>query len=46
VSHTFANPAQWTEKAIINVANMGWFSSDRTIQDYANDCWQLPYVVK
>ncbi len=32
----------WTEKSIINSVSMGWFSSDRTIRDYARDIWQLP----
>jgi len=34
----------WTEKAIINVANMGKFSSDRTITDYNNDIWHCDKV--
>jgi len=25
--------------AIHNIANMGWFSSDRTIGEYAKDIW-------
>ena len=34
----------WYEKAVINVANMGKFSSDRTIQEYASDIWDLKPV--
>ncbi len=32
----------WTEKTILNTVNMGWFSSDRTIKEYARDIWHVP----
>jgi glycogen phosphorylase len=32
----------WTEKTILNTVNMGWFSSDRTIREYARDIWDIP----
>ena len=32
----------WTERAILNTVNMGWFSSDRTIREYARDIWRVP----
>ncbi len=31
----------WTKSAIENVAGMGIFSSDRTIQEYARDIWHV-----
>ncbi len=31
--------ARWTAMAVRNTANMGWFSSDRTISEYATDIW-------
>jgi starch phosphorylase len=31
----------WARKAIMNVARMGKFSSDRTIQEYARDIWGI-----
>jgi starch phosphorylase len=29
----------WRASAIRNIANVGWFSSDRTIGEYARDIW-------
>ncbi len=31
----------WARTAIANVAGMGWFSSDRTIREYAREVWGL-----
>ena len=33
---------RWWDSAIRNTANMGWFSSDRTIAEYAADIWKVP----
>jgi starch phosphorylase len=35
------NQSVWTQKSILNVANMGKFSSDRAIQEYAEDIWKV-----
>ncbi|MGI8907572.1 MAG: glycogen/starch/alpha-glucan phosphorylase [Candidatus Sumerlaeaceae bacterium] len=40
-STEYKQPSVWTRKAILNVARMGKFSSDRTILEYANDIWQI-----
>ena len=32
----------WSRPAILNVARMAWFSSDRTIREYAEDIWDVP----
>ncbi|THF56620.1 glycogen/starch/alpha-glucan phosphorylase [Ollibium composti] len=32
----------WYARAIRNVARVGWFSSDRTIREYAKDIWNVP----
>jgi glycogen phosphorylase len=32
----------WTRASILNVARMPWFSSNRTIREYAEDIWHVP----
>ncbi len=32
----------WSRASILNVARMAWFSSDRTIAEYAHDIWDVP----
>ena len=32
----------WTRSSILNVSRMAWFSSDRTIREYAEDIWNVP----
>jgi glycogen phosphorylase len=44
VSRDFGDVSTWTQKAILNVANMGKFSSDRTIEEYARDIWSIKPV--
>ncbi|AIT05613.1 maltodextrin phosphorylase [Sphingomonas taxi] len=39
VDAKFGDTAAWGRSAVINVANMGWFSSDRTIGEYAKQIW-------
>lgn len=38
----YRRPDEWTRRAIVNVARMGKFSSDRTVQEYARDIWFAP----
>jgi starch phosphorylase len=35
-------PSAWSRASILNVARMAWFSSDRTIREYAEDIWDVP----
>ncbi len=40
----FTNRGEWARRAILNVARMQKFSSDRTIAEYARDIWDLKAV--
>ena len=41
VDAVYRQPELWAEKAILNVAGMGPFSSDRTIREYAEQIWNV-----
>ncbi|MCO4781079.1 MAG: glycogen/starch/alpha-glucan phosphorylase [Candidatus Cloacimonetes bacterium] len=40
----FKNKGEWHRRALINIANMGKFSSDRTIRNYAEEIWDIKPV--
>ncbi|MCC7348259.1 MAG: glycogen/starch/alpha-glucan phosphorylase [Variibacter sp.] len=42
VDKTWLSTFEWTRKSILNIARMAWFSSDRTITEYAEDVWNVP----
>ncbi len=44
VSQAYEDPRHWSRMSILNVARSGVFSSDRTIQEYANEIWRVPRV--
>ncbi len=44
VEEAYRDEEGWAKKAIINVANVGKFSSDRTIEEYVSDIWHLDKV--
>ncbi len=41
VGELYREPNEWTRRAIFNVAGMGKFSSDRSIQEYAERIWRV-----
>ncbi|MOA26813.1 Glycogen phosphorylase [compost metagenome] len=41
VDEVYRNQDDWTRRAVLNIANMGYFSSDRTIQEYADEIWHI-----
>jgi glycogen phosphorylase len=47
VDALYRDPVAWAKRAILNVANMGRFSADRTVHEYAKRIWQVhPVAVR
>jgi len=44
VQELYKDQLVWQKMAINNIANSGYFSSDRTIQEYVDDIWHLDKV--
>lgn len=44
VSRQYRASARWTNKAILNLARIGKFSSDRTVAEYASEIWNIRSV--
>ena len=40
VEEKWHDSKQWWRSAVLNTARMGWFSSDRTIREYATEIWK------
>ena len=43
-SKDFANKDKWAKKALINMARIGYFSSDRSVMEYARNIWHVEPV--
>jgi starch phosphorylase len=44
VSIDYLNRSIWAKKAILNIARIGKFSSDRTVSEYARDIWGITSI--
>ncbi|WP_127957558.1 glycogen phosphorylase [Serratia microhaemolytica] len=44
VDERYADQDEWTRSSVLNIANMGYFSSDRTISEYAEQIWHIKPV--
>jgi starch phosphorylase len=44
VARVFTDPPEWSSRAIRNIARVSRFSSDRTIQEYAREIWNIAPV--
>ena len=45
VARTWRDPAAWWQAAVMNTAGVGWFSSDRSIAEYAAEIWNARSVL-
>ena len=41
VEQVYLDQEEWLRRAVLNVANMGKFSSDRTVREYAREIWGI-----
>ncbi len=42
IDEVFTDPGRWSPMAAANAIRMAWFSSDRTIREYAEEIWRCP----
>jgi starch phosphorylase len=45
IADLWRRPDDWWQASILNTANVGWFSSDRSIREYADLIWNVPTYV-
>ena len=44
IDEAWGDRNRWMRSSVLNTANVGWFSSDRTIAEYAEEIWNAPFV--
>ena len=44
INDYYKNKSAWRKSALLNIAHVGKFSSDRTIQEYVDDIWHLDRI--
>jgi starch phosphorylase len=43
VERLWLSKFDWTRMSMLSIARMAWFSSDRTIGEYAQNIWKVPF---
>ena len=43
IDEAWRDKKRWRRSSILNTANVGWFSSDRAIAEYASEIWNAPF---
>ena len=43
VSKAYLDQKHWNQMSLTNIARSGIFAADRSIADYANNIWHVPY---
>ncbi len=41
IDELYHDSVAWAKKSLYNIARIGWFSSDRTVEEYAQDIWKV-----
>jgi starch phosphorylase len=44
IEKLYTNKEKWTKICLTNIAKSGFFSSDRTIEEYVKDIWKLKKI--
>ncbi|MGA0097043.1 MAG: glycogen/starch/alpha-glucan phosphorylase [Bacilli bacterium] len=45
IAKLYQDPLAWQKMAVVNIAKSGFFSTDRTIQQYVDEIWKLKKIV-